>query len=735
MNDNVRAPSSKNLQFLQALSKSNLRSFYATINRSSNLDSAFEQIYSNITQSTSINRNGVANFVNSQSSRHKKSNTKNISQNKKNTINVNPIQNIGDTGFSLPQLSSIIKTNYNLATILSNGNNVGNNNIDLNGQKLINVGKATSSDDIPTLSQVKELISSNQQTIGLSELNLNGNSVVNIAPATSNSDAVNLGQVLSLVQSNIVNDLSDVLTKSNNVGFNKINMNDNSIINVADAINPQDVVTLRQIPTLITSSVATYGLNAGNKTIQNIAPAVNLTDAVNLQQTLSLISSQTPSLKSMLTFSNNAGGNQIKNILNATSPQDAVALSQIPSLIASAIGSGNLNLNGNKITNLTNGVGPQDAVTVSQIPALINSAIGSSTLNLNNNRISNVANAVLPQDAVALSQIPLLITSSLANGGSLNLNGNQIKNISNATNPSDAVNLSQVMSITSSRSTLAYVLSNNNNAGTSSINMNNNKILNVANATLPTDAVNLSQLNSAFATSSGLPGVLTNNNSAGSNSINMNNNRILNIAPAIDSNDAVNLAQMYNAIASNQGTEGINMNNNVIQNISNITVSLIDEISPGNGIHFFDDPNNDTNSPTSRKYTSSLQGSGSTNVALPTGKMTLYHFEKIVENSNTVISIINIPLQQHTAYTSTLKAGYYVTNGPNSGASGNISFLDRINYSTVVTRVTMTSNYFSDLKNIFIAVLPTDNGISVSMVGSSVNTLSVSGTIEILTHK
>ncbi|RYE12964.1 MAG: hypothetical protein EOP34_09790 [Rickettsiales bacterium] len=368
-------------------------------------------------------------------------------------------------------------------------------------------------------------------------------------------------------------------------------MNDNYITNLADAINPQDAVTLRQIPWLITNSVGKNGLSLNNNTIQNVSPAMNLTDAVNLAQVQLLISAQIiPSFESILNKNNSTGSNLI-------------------------------NMNNNKIINLANATSPQDAITLSQIPSLVTSSISANDLTLNNHRITNLANATSPQDAVALSQIPSLVTKSIS---------------------------------------------------ANDLTLNNHRITNLANATSPQDAVTVQQLNNAITSNAGLAGVLT--------------------------------------VSNNAGNSGINMNNNVIENISELTVKFIDEITPGAGISFFS--GNDVSN-----------------------RVIMYQFEDIIKNSTTVTSLIDIPLTQYCAYTSTLKVGYYVTDGPNSGLSGNIYFLDRINYTTNVTKKTMTSSRFSDVPGVAICVLETTNGISVSMIGSISDTLSVSGTIELVTHK
>lgn len=333
-------------------------------------------------------------------------------------------------------------------------------------------------------------------------------------------------------------------------------------------------------------------------------------------------------------------------------------------------------------------------------------------INMCNNRITNLGFATTDSDAISLSQakslmIPQDLQSVLNNGNgvgsnNINMNYNRIINVGNAVNPNDAISLNQAENLLAASQILETVLSHGNSAG-------NISITNLGTAVNSTDAINLGQAQSLISATQNLSNILANGNSAG-------NNSITNLGTAVNSTDAINLGQAQSLIGGAQslstvlshgnsaGSIDIDMNNNSVRNANTIEVANLNEQTPGKGIMLF------------------------TNYSIPNFRA-MYPFTGTI-NSNTLQTLLTIPLQPLSSYTSILVGGYYYNDNV-----GNYYYSNAIKASaTFLIIANQISSIYTDIPGVNVYMDMNGTDLLVNVINPSSFTIETSGTIDLWKH-
>lgn len=112
-----------------------------------------------------------------------------------------------------------------------------------------------------------------------------------------------------------------------------------------------------------------------------------------------------------------------------------------------------------------------------------------------------------------------------------------------------------------------------------------------------------------------------------------------------------------------------------------------------------------------------------------------YYFEKKLINNKSVVTVTKILLEQNSIYTITTTAGYYVTNGINSGKSGNFYYLYKTDTSSNNVKIEKVENYaFSDVPAVDFWITNNTLELSLCISGSSSDLISFSGIINFVKH-
>ena len=260
--------------------------------------------------------------------------------------------------------------------------------------------------------------------------------------------------------------LTQVLSNGNNAGPYQIDMNNNTIINLGNPIDPSDAATKDYVDTELGNYLPLAGgtmlgsidLNGYNleevdtitgKTDLNLSAPVNINmetlfGAVNIRgdTDLNIRLQAGPAAPARLLV----GGPVYSEYLNIDSDQNIkLSAAGIIDISGSSIFRADADLSGNRIVNLGNPVDPQDAVplsylTLSNVLAGGNS-VGTYNIDMSGNRINNLGLPLAGTDAVnkdyvdtvAGAYLPLAGgTMNVGNTG-INMNGGDITNVGTLT--------------------------------------------------------------------------------------------------------------------------------------------------------------------------------------------------------------------------------------------------------------------------------------------------------------
>lgn len=187
--------------------------------------------------------------------------------------------------------------------ILIQSNSAGSSQVDMNNNKIVNVytpdqpNDAANKEYVDTivfgasssLNSFSEILSFNNST-GSNQINMNQNRIINVGTVSLSGDAANKYYVDTTVfaASSLLNSLSDILILSNSAGSSQIDMNGNKIVNVATPTSSGDGVNKYYVDlsigsgsgtgigwTEITSTTASASANFGH--IANNSSLVTIT--------------------------------------------------------------------------------------------------------------------------------------------------------------------------------------------------------------------------------------------------------------------------------------------------------------------------------------------------------------------------------------------------------------------------------------------------------------------------
>jgi phage baseplate assembly protein gpV len=258
--------------------------------------------------------------------------------------------------------------------------------------------------------------------------------------------------------------LEQVLANGNNAGPFQIDMNNNTIVNLANPVDPSDAATKSYVDTelgnylplaggTMLGSIDMNGFNLEEvdtitgKTDLNLSAPVNINmetlfGAVNIRgdTDLNIRLQAGPAAPARLLL----GGPPVySEYLNIDSDQNIKLSAQgIIDISGSTIFRADADMSGNKIVNLGNPIDPQDAVplsylNLSNVLAGGNSA-GTYQIDMSGNKIINLANPTDPLDAVNKQYVDTAAGAylPLAGGtmsGTIDMSGNDISNIGSIT--------------------------------------------------------------------------------------------------------------------------------------------------------------------------------------------------------------------------------------------------------------------------------------------------------------
>lgn len=427
---------------------------------------------------------------------------------------------------------------------------------------------------------------------------------------------------------NSINNVDNFAKNSPETSINNVlDMNQQLIINVADASDPFDGLNLLQAKGIIgTSSELKTSLNNdlsnfiplsgttaanpitgdvlfnSNSTVTGLKTASKPTDAVNFLQSKQFFSNKYVALSGTITSSPITGDLYLDNTLvtgikNAVENSEAVPLQQLQEIEKSLLPlsggtiTGPINMSSHKITNVPETSSPIDLVSLGQAKEKITTLFANcvpltgtlpnkliiGNILLNNTLISQLPLATEPSQIISLANLntvseTLVPLNNPKLSGNIDLSDHLITNVAAATANLEGVNLQQFTTETHSLLPLS--------GGTMSVDldMGNNTISSLNNTSLQNDdLINLATLTQYISTSNPnyipLSGTVKNTPITGSLVFD-SKHLITDISDPITNADAVNLKTLQSTmqlkLLLNGGTltGPLNMNNHSITNLS-----------------------------------------------------------------------------------------------------------------------------------------------------------------------
>ena len=397
-------------------------------------------------------------------------------------------------------------------------------------------------------------------------LNLNNNKITNLADAIHKNDAVNKQQ-LEYIINNKFEGLFVPLsgTTPGHPIRGNVFLNNTNIINIRDPIDPGDIVNLKTLQTTQVSLIPLTGntednpilgplIFTNNSTISNLTNPVKNSDIINLLS-LKTEASKYLSLKGgTLEGDINANNQSITGIKDPENPTDAINLNYINAINHNSY----LKLQGNSSETPVTGdliFNNTSSIYGLEDPSELTDAVNLSTL-------QSSSLLYLPKTGGILS-------------GDINANNNSVINIPNPTNDGDAVNLQYL------NSQLAlYLPTNKSESMLGSLDLGQNKITNLKSPKNPQDGVPFgflkTYLNQSFSQYIPLAGNPENTPITG-NLIFNQKSTVTQFSSPINPLDAVNLLTLSNTANNYLNTSGgtlsgnIDMNSHTITNVPNPT--------------------------------------------------------------------------------------------------------------------------------------------------------------------
>ncbi len=159
--------------------------------------------------------------------------------------------------------------------------------VDINGNKIINMGNGVNPSDGATFGQLTTAINQQLHTDGtnfmLADLDVDTHKIVNLGNPTLSTDATNKSYVDNLVS----NDTTKLL-KSGGTMTGVIDMGNNKITGLANGTNPTDAVNYSQLSSLSLGAIGSNIDMQGFK-LTNMGDGTNNTDAITKQQLTSAL--------------------------------------------------------------------------------------------------------------------------------------------------------------------------------------------------------------------------------------------------------------------------------------------------------------------------------------------------------------------------------------------------------------------------------------------------------------
>lgn len=266
-----------------------------------------------------------------------------------------------------------------LSVVLGIGNSAGTHQIDMSGNKIVNLADPEDIQDAATKIYTDQLVQSTTVDILTQVVRLTGDQdisgvktfqapPVSLVNPTTQFQVANKGWVESVLPA--TPGLNSVLNVSNSAGDRQIDMSGNNIVNVANPVDPQDAATKAWVEGVLpgADSLATVlgiGNSAGasqidmnNNKIINVANPTEPQDAATKSWVEGVLPA-TPGLAAVLGVSNSAGSSAIdmneQNINNVSDITMSGTLPTIRNLNGSITITGGTTLNLNSAGNVTIG--------------------------------------------------------------------------------------------------------------------------------------------------------------------------------------------------------------------------------------------------------------------------------------------------------------------------------------------------------------------------------------------
>lgn len=378
------------------------------------------------------------------------------------------------------------------SALLVDGSNKMNASLNLGSNRLVNVASGIAGSDGVNVTQLSSYLPLTGTT---SALNMNNKKITNTAVGTVSTDVATLQNVSNSI-----------------AGINTFLRLDGSSVMAADMDlgnhwvwgsptgtppDPSNLISLQFSQDQLNAALSTVlskgggtmtgGISMGNNSITNLAPAVNNTDAASWIDVKARTALYLPVTGGTLT-----GGLAVQGIINATG-----SLSNFQALSAtSATLTGPINMNTSKITNLGNGTLSTDAAAYGQVTSAVGNCLAltggtlTGSVAMSSNKITGLQNGTLSTDAATYGQVTSAVATCLPlSGGSvsgvvtmganINMGSHKVTQLLDGTNPQDAAAFGQIAAATSAYFPLAggIITGNlqvNGTVNTSNINVNGN---------------------------------------------------------------------------------------------------------------------------------------------------------------------------------------------------------------------------------------------------------------------